>query len=181
MVKETSCNPDVEYLCLSLRPFYLPREFGSILLCVLYIPPNGNVSRAAICISDCIQNQLQRTPGAPVLIMGDFNQCKFESFLPGFFQHVKSATRNNNVLDKCYSNIREAFKAKIKPPLSTSDHNIVHLIPTYKTALKRNKPLVKTVTVWDEGNVEALKGCFFKYRLVSISRCRLEYNDGDDH
>lgn len=30
-VRESLCNPDVELLCLSLRPFYLPREFGNIL------------------------------------------------------------------------------------------------------------------------------------------------------
>ena len=33
------CNPDVELLCLSLRPFYLPREFGNVLICSVYVPP----------------------------------------------------------------------------------------------------------------------------------------------
>lgn len=54
-VRETGCTPDAEYLCLSLRPFYLPREFGNVIMCVVCIPP----SRAALSISDCIQKQLQ--------------------------------------------------------------------------------------------------------------------------
>ncbi len=36
--RETICDPDVELLCLSLRPFFLPREFGNIVMC------NGNRS-----------------------------------------------------------------------------------------------------------------------------------------
>ncbi len=38
-VRMTVCNTDVELLCVSLRPFYLPREFGSILICAVYVPP----------------------------------------------------------------------------------------------------------------------------------------------
>lgn len=45
--------PDLELLCISMRPFYLPREFGSIILCATYIP---------------------RTARAHVFILGDFNQ-----------------------------------------------------------------------------------------------------------
>lgn len=38
-VRERVCNPDLELLCLSLRPLYLPRKFGNIIFCVVYIPP----------------------------------------------------------------------------------------------------------------------------------------------
>ncbi len=38
-VREKICDPDLELLCLSLRPFYLPREFGNIIVCAVYIPP----------------------------------------------------------------------------------------------------------------------------------------------
>lgn len=67
-VRETACNADVELLCLSLRPFYLPREFGNILICAVYVPPGGNAARAAARIADCVQKELNRTPGAPVFI-----------------------------------------------------------------------------------------------------------------
>ncbi len=38
-VREKICSSDVELLCVSLRPFYLPREFGNILICSVYVPP----------------------------------------------------------------------------------------------------------------------------------------------
>ena len=39
--KEVSrfCSPEVEYLMISCRPHYLPREFSSILFVAVYLPP----------------------------------------------------------------------------------------------------------------------------------------------
>lgn len=85
-IRETICTPDLELLCISMRPFYLPREFGNITLCATYIPPSGNAVTAAKCVADCVHCQLQRTPRAPACILGDFNQCKLDLALPGFFQ-----------------------------------------------------------------------------------------------
>lgn len=42
-------------------------------------------------------------------------------------------------------------------PLSNSDHNVVHLIPSYRSVFKTCKPEYKTVNIWTE---ETLKGCF---------------------
>ena len=36
-IRVTVCDPDLEPLCLSMRPFYLPREFGNIIICAAYI------------------------------------------------------------------------------------------------------------------------------------------------
>lgn len=160
MVRDTVCNPDVELLCLSLRPFYLPREFGNIIICAVYVPLIGNAANAARCISDCVNEQLRRTPAAPIFILGDFNQCRLELILPGYEQYIKCSTRGNRTLDKCYGNVKDAYVAKAKPPLSNCDHNTVHLIPTYKTLLKRAKPHTKTISVWSEDSIETLKGCF---------------------
>ncbi len=157
-VRMTVCNTDVELLSVSLRPFYLPREFGSILICAVYVPPSGNAARAAAQIADCVQQQLNRTPGAPVFEMGGFNNCKLELSLPGYEQYVKCATHDSRGLDKCYGNIKSAYSARPNPPLSNSDHNTVHLIPTYKSVLKSSKPQIKTVSVWSKDSVETLKG-----------------------
>ncbi len=92
-LRKTLCNPDVELMCLSLRPLYLPREFGSIILCTVYVPPSGNAASAAVQIADCVQEQLLRTPEAPIFILGDFNHCKLELSLPGFQQYIKCGTR----------------------------------------------------------------------------------------
>jgi hypothetical protein len=41
-IKEVSqyCSPEVEYLMISCRPHYLPREFSSILFLAIYLPPH---------------------------------------------------------------------------------------------------------------------------------------------
>lgn len=156
-IRETICDPDLEMICISMRPFYLPREFGNIILCATYVPPSGN---AADGIAKSVHILLQRTPGAPVFVLGDLNHCRLEPALPGFYQFVKRGTWNDRVLDKCYSNIKDAFKAKILPPLSNSDHLTVHLLPTYKSALKSSKPQQKTILQWNEDSVDTLRGCF---------------------
>lgn len=66
----------------------------------------------------------------------------------------------NKVLDKCFGNINNAFKAKVLPPLSNSDHHTVHLMPTYKSVLKSNRSAHRTVLQWTEECVETLRGCF---------------------
>ena len=166
-IKDTVCSPDLELLCLSLRPFYLPREYGNIFICAVYVPPSGNASRAASRIADCVHRQLQGKPDAPLFTLGDLNHCKLEYALPGFQQYVHKNTRKDKILDKCYGNIKDAYEARIRPPLANSDrntksdHNTVLLIPTYKAAIKRSKPVSKTVSVWRDNNKEELSGCFF--------------------
>lgn len=168
-VRDTHCDPDLELLCLSLRLFYLPREFGSILICAAYVPPSANAARAANRLADCVHAQLQHTATAPVFLLGDFNHCRLELVLPGFYQYVKCGTRNTRVLDKCYGNITHAYRAKALPPLANSDHSTVFLMPTYKTALKSNKPQPKIVLEWTEDSVETLKGCFYAQTGASFT------------
>lgn len=96
------------------------------------MPPSGNAGRAAAQVADCVHRQLQHTPDAPMLILGDINPCKLEMSLPGFEQYIKCGTRNSKILDKCYGYIQNAYTARVKPPLSSSDHNIVQLIPMYR-------------------------------------------------
>lgn len=52
-VREKYCDPDLELLCLSMRPIYLPREFGNIVICAVYVPPSANAARAANTLADC--------------------------------------------------------------------------------------------------------------------------------
>lgn len=115
-VRETVCIPNIELLCISLRPFYLLREFGNIIICSACVPSSGNVAQAAARIADCIHNQQQRTPRAMVFIIGDFNHFKLEPSLPGLHQYIKCGTRDNIVLDECFGKIRNAYRARPKPP-----------------------------------------------------------------
>lgn len=78
------CNPDLEQLCITLRPHYLPREFTKKFVCLVHILPSGNANREVKQITDCIHHLLQSNPDAPMLILGDFNHCSLTKTLPGF-------------------------------------------------------------------------------------------------
>ena len=159
-VKNTGCSKDIEFISLSLRPFYLPREFGRIFLTVVYIPPDAHYRTAADVISDIVQGQESVAPDAPKFVLGDFNQCVMSNHLPHYEQYVDCNTRKDKILDKCFGNIPKAYKAVKKAPLSNSDHNVVHLLPSYKTKLKSSKPITKTVKQWNPDSEETLKGEF---------------------
>ena len=159
-MRDRICTPDLELLCVTLRPHYLPREFTNLFVCVVYVPPSGNAGRAANLIADCVHRHLESKPDAPMMILGDFNHCSLNKTLPGFDQYVKCSTRNNNILDKCYGNIKDAYTARARPPLKNSDHNVIQLLPTYRSVFKSIKPVTQTVKVWTNDKLEELKGCF---------------------
>ncbi len=60
---------------LSLRTFYLPREFPTVVISCVYIPPGVNINTAAELAAQNAQAMLSKYPDAPVFIMGDFNSC----------------------------------------------------------------------------------------------------------
>ncbi len=43
-----SCSPHLEHLSIICRPFYLPREFSSIVVTSVYIPPQADTSLALL-------------------------------------------------------------------------------------------------------------------------------------
>lgn len=154
------CTPDIEMLTVSLRPYYLPREFSTLVISCVYIPPGANTNAAAELAAQNVHVMLNKYPGAPVFIMGDFNSCKLDSVLPSFEQYVDSPTRKNNVLDLCYGNINNAYTARVQPPLGSADHNIVFLLPQYRQLLKREKPVTYSITQWTEDITAQLQGSF---------------------
>lgn len=62
-------------------------------------------------MADCVHRQFKRTPETPCFILGEFNDCKLGAVLPGFYQYVDCNTTGNNILDKCYENVKNAYKA----------------------------------------------------------------------
>lgn len=60
VVRETLCTPDIELLSISLRPFYLPREFPQIFVTLVYIHPKANVDTAIQAVVKTVQ-RLQGT------------------------------------------------------------------------------------------------------------------------
>lgn len=92
--------------------------------------------------------------------MGDFNNVSLKKTLPNFFQYASCPTRQGKTLDLCYGTVKDAYKSLPLPPLGQADHNCVHLLPTYKTLLRRGKVESKEVKVWTEDSTQCLQECF---------------------
>jgi hypothetical protein len=159
-VKESFCHTDIELLTVGLRPFYLPREFNQLFITVVYIHPRANFKTAAYMLSDVIHHLSSLSPDAPSFIVGDFNKCRLNKILPTFQQYVTCTTCGDNILDRCYGNVRGAFQSRALPNLGRSIHQMVQLIPVYKQRLKQSKPVVKTVKVWSQESADSLNACF---------------------
>ena len=160
VIRDQLCTPDIELLSVSLRPSYLPREFGHIFVVLVYIPPSANYNRAVSLVQSHVQKLESITPDAPKLILGDFNGCTLKSALPTYEQYVKCATRRDKTIDLCFGNIKHAYKSIAKPPIGASDHNSVFLLPTYRQLLKTQNVQTKSVKLWDPESLQRLQGCF---------------------
>ena len=102
----------------------------------------------------------EKHPDAVKIVMGDFNSLKMDSHLPHYKQFVTFPTRDDNILDMFYCNIKDSYSAYKKAPLGASDHNIIHLFPKYRQIIKREKPTEVHVTKWSTERVDVLRGCF---------------------
>lgn len=100
------------------------------------------------------------SPEQSVFILEDVNSCDLSTFLPALHQYVDCLTRLSHILDKCYGNIVDGYKAICCLPLGKSDHSVVHLFPRYRAKIKQEKPIVKQVHLWTEQSKEQLKDCF---------------------
>ncbi|ONI45398.1 hypothetical protein AN641_04275 [Candidatus Epulonipiscioides gigas] len=68
------CSPDVEFLLLRCRPYYLPREFTSVFVAAVYIPPDANSKNALQELYEVISSHMAKKPDAVMIVAGDFNQ-----------------------------------------------------------------------------------------------------------
>lgn len=159
-LRDSYCSEDIELLSISLRPFYLPREFGQVFVTVVYIHPRANTRVAANRICDTVVKLENIAPDAPKFILGDFNACSIKSVLPNYYQYVKCPTRREKTLDLCFGNIKDAYKGYAKAPLGDSDHHVIQLVPKYKQKLKSCKPEIKTIKRWTDESIDRLGGCF---------------------
>ena len=72
------CSPDLEFLTIKCQPFYLPREFSSVIVTAVYITPQADTKTAikelhwTICKLETIH------PEAAFIVAGDL-QSKFEN------------------------------------------------------------------------------------------------------
>ena len=80
--------------------------------------------------------------------MIDIGNPYMKKTLPSYSQYVDCNTREEAILDMCYGNIKGAYRAIKNPPISTSDHNAILLLPTYETKLKREGVDIRERQLW---------------------------------
>lgn len=94
-----------------------------------------------------------------VIVLGDFNKANLSLELPKYKQTVKCPTREENILDHCYTTVSSACHAVPRAALGHSDHVMIHLIPAYRQKLKRSKPVMRISKKWTREAVEDLQDC----------------------
>lgn len=154
------CSPDLEYMSVRCRPFFLPRELTVVIITAVYIPPDANVNTALSLLLNIINEQQRAHPDGVHIIAGDFNKANLKTVLPKFYQHVKCSTRGENTLDHVYSNIKHAYRATPLPHLGQSDHLSLLLSPAYTPLRRSATPTTKTVTIWPDDALSKLQDCF---------------------
>ena len=65
-----------------------------------------------------------------------------------------------NILDRCYSNFRDAYKALPRPPFGKSDHAAILLLPSDRHTLKQDVPVMRTIQCWSDQSEATLQDCF---------------------
>ena len=83
-VKQRMCTPELELTSVSLRPRYLPREFGRIFVTVVYAAFYNSTSaaRAGKAITAAVRDLQLISADALCFIVGDFNHCDLHKTLP---------------------------------------------------------------------------------------------------
>ncbi len=91
------CSPDVEYMSVRCRPFFLPRELTVVIVTAVYIPPDASVNTALSLLLNTINEQQRVYPNGVHIIAGDFNKANLKTVLPKLYQHVKCSTRGRTL------------------------------------------------------------------------------------
>ncbi len=81
-------------------------------------------------LEDQITDTEQQHPDSVLTILGDFNKANLSRELPKHRQHVTCPTRDSNILDPCYTAIKDAYHSVPRAALGPSDQCSVNLILT---------------------------------------------------
>ena len=88
VVLSTRCSTDLELLTIKVRPFYLPREFSSVIITAVYIPPQADKTCALDDLYGVINGLEDAHPEAVSIVVGDFNRANMRKVLPKYHQHI---------------------------------------------------------------------------------------------
>ncbi len=142
-----SCSPHLEHLSIICRPFYLPREFSSIVVTSKF---HHRQTLAWLCpISTmCSANISTNILMLPSSSPGTLTKPTSRRSCPNFHQHISCPTRGLNTLDHCYTPLKNAYKDHSLPAFGKSDHAAIFLTPEYKQRIVQEPPVEREVTRW---------------------------------
>ena len=133
-----------------IRPSRLPRGITSIVIGVVYHPPNAADPPMLDYLYDCLSLIKARHPGCGIILLGDFNKTLFKksSRLSNSFdlkQIVTFPTRGRNTLDPVFTNLKELYYPPIqRPAFGLSYHFSLEVPPLVRSQRPRTKATVKS-------------------------------------
>eukprot|EP00061_Rhincodon_typus_P018864 g48222.t1 len=137
------CSPDLEYLTVRCQPYYRPREFTSVILTAVYIQPRADVKNALDMIYTTTNTRETKFPEALFIVASNFNQVNLKQVMPKYHQHMSYPDRRLNILDHCYTTIKDTYRSISHPHFGKSDLSTVFLLRVYKQKLKWENPSQK--------------------------------------
>lgn len=134
------CSPVLEYLAVKCRPFKTVREFCSMLIIAVYIPPQANTKLALEDIY-CLRSRQMNFNSEPAVWLQKGGTQDIAAKIP---QVHTLLARDNNTLDHDYCNILGSYRAPAalsqpeepSQPLVLPQHQVstIRSIKTHKTA-----------------------------------------------
>lgn len=149
--------PDTKLITVKIRPFFLPREFSLVIFTVTYIPPLAYKSNAMDTLYKTIDSLENKYPDAVFIVDGNFNRVNLKKFLPKFYQHITFRTQVDQMLDHCYTALKNSYKPLPRPAFGKADHSSILLLPAYK---QRLKTVISSIHQWREEAIFTLQDCF---------------------
>ncbi len=151
------CSPDLEFHMFLCRPLWLPREFTSIIITDVCIPPQvntdqalkelyGNISEQETVHPDCLCTQIA------LVVTGHFTKANFRTIAPKYFQHITINKRSDRAMDHCYSPFWDTYKSlpHFRQIGSHDDTTVISLITENDETAYREE--VRTMTKWCQKN-----------------------------
>ena len=130
---------EIESVWLKIRPHRLPRGTSSLLVAAVYHPPSSSAEQNSILIAHLQKNTesyLASYPEGMVIITGDFNPTSTRiklsdvTMATGLRQIVTVPTRNDSILDWCFTNKPKLLSKPVQlPRIGSCDHNALLVKP----------------------------------------------------
>ncbi|KAI3375596.1 hypothetical protein L3Q82_003905 [Scortum barcoo] len=106
----TGCSPDLEHLMIRCRPYYLPREFTSIVMTAAYVHTCRHQQGHGRAVWSYRQDR-DLTAGGCVYCSRGLYSANLRKVLPRYHQHISCPTLGENTLD---DHVYTPFRDKVE-------------------------------------------------------------------